>query len=92
MSPNDALQHEMKQPRNSAAPGQKPNGLTIWAIYDSPLDMPGQFVARKWINDTPTSEVLTAATLDELLSKLPTGLHRIPRAASDEPQIVETWI
>lgn len=66
--------------------------LELWTIYDSPIDLPGGFVARKWVLDKPTSEFLQDKTLDGLRAKLPHGLHCMPRSPGDEPQIVETWI
>ncbi len=63
--------------------------LELWTIYDSPIDLPGSFVARKWVLDKPTSELLQDKTLDGLRAKL---LHCMPRSPGDEPQIVETWI
>ena len=66
--------------------------LELWTIYDSPIDLPGSFVARKWVLDKPTSELLQDKTLEGLRAKLPYGLHCMPRSPGDEPQIVETWI
>ena len=67
-------------------------GIEIWVVYDSPLDLPGVFVARKWVNDVPTEETLEAATLEGIRGKLPEGLYRIPRCLGDELQIVESWV
>ncbi len=64
----------------------------LWTVYDSPIDLPGRFVARKWLLDQPTSELLQDKTLDGLRGKLPQGLTRLPRAPQDDPKIVETWI
>ncbi|NRF83818.1 hypothetical protein HQ619_07745 [Burkholderia gladioli] len=66
--------------------------LAIWVIYDSPIDLPGRFVARKWLLDRPTSVVLQSKTLDELRSKLPSGLTQLPRDPGDDAKIVESWI
>lgn len=66
--------------------------LPLWVIYDRPTDMPNAFVARKWLNDVPTHEVLQAGTLDGLRSLLPRGLHLLPRDPADDPKIVEVWI
>lgn len=66
--------------------------LELWTIYDSPIDLPGSFVARKWVLDKPTSELLQDKTLEGLRAKLPNGLHCMPRSPGDEPQIVETWM
>ena len=64
----------------------------LWTVYDSPIDLPGRFVARKWLLDQPTSELLQDKTLDGLRGKLPQGLTLLPRAPQDDPKIVETWI
>ncbi|MBR8291118.1 MULTISPECIES: hypothetical protein [Burkholderia] len=69
-----------------------PYDLAIWVIYDSPIDLPGRFVARKWLLDRPTSELLQGKTLTELRGKLPAGLTRLPRDPSDDAKIVESWI
>ena len=66
--------------------------LELWTIFDSPIDLPDRFVARKWVMETPTSELLQDKTLEGLRAKLPHGLHCMPRSPGDEPQIVETWI
>lgn len=66
--------------------------LAIWVIYDSPIDLPERFVARKWLLDRPTGELLQSKTLDGLRSKLPRGLTRLPRDPSDDVKIVESWI
>jgi len=68
------------------------NAIALWVVYDSPIDIPGWFVARKWLNETPTPELIQGKTLDELRSRLPKGLIRLERDSSDDPKIVETWI
>lgn len=66
--------------------------LEIWVVYDSPIDLPGRFVARKWLNDQATPELLQATSLDDLRGKLPQGLFRIERDPTDDAKIVESWI
>jgi len=66
--------------------------LEIWTVYDSPIDLPGRFVARKWLMDQPTHELLQDKSLDGLRAKLPAGLTRLNRSPNDEHKIVETWI
>ena len=66
--------------------------LELWTVYDSPIDLPGHFVARKWLLDKPTNELLLDRTLEGLRGKLPEGLTRLERSPQDDPQIVETWI
>lgn len=70
--------------------------LEVWAIYRSPSDYPGQYVARKFLatvpDPTPTTEMFTAATLGEIRALLPPGLNCFDRDDSDDPKIVETWL
>lgn len=66
--------------------------LVIWTVYDGPTDFPGEFVARKWLLDGATNELRKAKTLEGLRAQLPKGLARLPRAALDDPKIVETWM
>jgi hypothetical protein len=66
--------------------------LTTWVIYNSPADLPGRFVARKWLLDQPTPELHQGMTLDQVRDKLPHGLVRIERDPSDDSKIVESWI
>ena len=66
--------------------------LVIWTIYRSPVDMPGRYVARKWVMDHPTRDVLQHKTLAGLREQLPVGLTRIGRQPSDDPKIVEVWL
>ncbi|ART61155.1 hypothetical protein CBP36_19500 (plasmid) [Acidovorax carolinensis] len=66
--------------------------LELWTVYDSPIDLPGRFVARKWLLDQPTNELLQDKTLEGLRAKLPQGLTRLERSPQDDPKIVETWI
>lgn len=66
--------------------------LELWTVYDSPIDLPGRFVARKWLLDKPTNEMLQDKTLEGLRGKLPQGLIRLDRSSQDDPKIVETWI
>lgn len=65
--------------------------LEIWTIYDSPSDLPGRFVARKWLLDRPTETILQDLTLVGLRAQLPAGLTKFPRNDRDDPNIVETW-
>lgn len=67
------------------------NALEIWVIYDKPKDFPDHFVARKWLNDTPTQEVRQSDSLEALRRMLPEGLYRQPRDKHDDLTIVESW-
>lgn len=65
--------------------------LSIWVVYNSPADFPGRFVARKWLNDVATSELVQAESLEALRELLPPGLYCLPRAQEDDAVIVESW-
>jgi hypothetical protein len=40
--------------------------LELWTVYDSPIDLPGRYVARKWVLDQLTNELMQDKTLDWL--------------------------
>lgn len=69
--------------------------LSMWTLYEKPLDYPDQFVARRWLAGAtvvPTEDVLLADNLATLRAKLPQGLHCLPAQPGDDPRIIETWI
>lgn len=72
--------------------------LSMWVIYDHPLDFPGGYIARKWNIGGglkplfATGSTVTGDTLEEVRAKLPRGLYRINRDPRDEPQVVECWL
>ena len=66
--------------------------LTIWVIYKHPKDYPDNFVARKFILDKPTPEILIGSTLEEIRKLLPPGSTRFDRYETDDPVIIEAWI
>lgn len=72
--------------------GAMSEDLFIWVIYNSPTDLPGRFVARKWNRDQPTLELIQGKTLEEVREKLPLGLVMIPRHPRDDLKLVEFWL
>jgi hypothetical protein len=67
--------------------------VTIWVIYDHPRDYPREFVARKWVGDEATGEIICAQSVGALRDKLRVkGLSRLERHHSDDPIIVESWL
>jgi hypothetical protein len=67
--------------------------IPIWSVYEHPRDLPDCFLARKFMLDVVTSEIMTAPTLSELRNRLRTkGLVRVLRSPEDEPRILETWL
>lgn len=72
--------------------------LEMWAVYNSPRDYPGQFVARMFVAVTgdpephATTRFVVAPTLEAVRSMLPWGLVCLARSEGDEAPIVETWL
>jgi len=71
------------------------DSISIWTVYERPLDHPGKYVARRWLatpEPVPTDDLLIADDLESLRMKLPSGLVQMPRQKGDDPVIVEVWI
>jgi hypothetical protein len=67
--------------------------LAIWTVYDHPTDFPEVFVARKFVDEKPTQEIMTDKYLSNLRERLAErGLMLLARDPSDDEKIVETWI
>jgi hypothetical protein len=71
--------------------------LSMWVVYDHPIDMPEHFVARMHEvlesgASVATSNVIVADSLAAVRRALPPGLARIPRYPADDPNIVEVWL
>lgn len=68
-------------------------GLAIWVIYDHPTDWPNHFVARRWVDERPTEDMVLAFDLDRLREFLAEhGFVCLARMEGDDPKIVETWL
>lgn len=69
--------------------------LSIWTIYDHPLDYDG-FIARRFevhaAEARPTTDIVTGTTLAEVRMKLPQDLFQLARQHDDDPNIVESWL
>jgi hypothetical protein len=70
--------------------------LTIWTIYDRPIDHPDGFIARRFEvgggNTVATPEILTGDIEDLRQAFWKAGLMKRKRQDGDEPQIVESWV
>lgn len=66
--------------------------MPLIAVYRSPADYPGKFVARLWDAHHPTNLIMTTDSLDELLQRRPPEMIVIGRQPSDDPIIIETWL
>jgi len=77
-------------------PSGKHAALSMWVVYSSPSDYPGQFVARRWeaqgASPLATEDVLLAGDLQALRDKLPAGMECLSRYPGDDPAVVETWL
>ncbi len=47
----------------------KAKTLEIWTIYDKPKDYPSCYIARKFYNNRPTTDVLISHTLEPLRAR-----------------------
>lgn len=74
-------------------PSTDPPGLPIWVVYDHPLDWPDHYVARLWVGERPTGDMVLTFSLDALREHLADqGFVRLDRNKEDDPVIVETWL
>lgn len=85
--------HEVKQHYLTLKGGSMT--LELWTVYKQPTDYPANFVARKFLNDQPTDEVIIRSNLKDLQQVLinkPKGLMCLQRSPDDDPCIVEVWL
>jgi hypothetical protein len=71
--------------------------FVLYTGYENPRDFPGQFVVRRWLADAggvkcERRPFALGSTLESVRRLLPAGLHCLPRATTDDPVIVETWV
>jgi hypothetical protein len=67
--------------------------LEMWVVYESPIEFPNSFVARRWTSQTPTQNIIIGPDLDQLRALLAArGLVCLSRFADDDPKIVEVWM
>lgn len=67
--------------------------LEIWTVYDHPEDYPNCFVARKFLNDQPTDELIVGQNVEEIRQMFRNkGLQVVPRCPGDMPSILEIWL
>ncbi len=67
--------------------------IEIWVLYNRPIDYPNGFIARKFLNNEPTSEVIKSQDIDFIRWRLrDRGLVPVPRDKNDALAIVECWM
>lgn len=72
----------------------KPKGkLVIITLYEKPVDYPDEYVARVFLNEAPTTLILTAPTAIELHESIPDQYFAwVERMPSDDPKILGTYL
>jgi|EndMetStandDraft_7_1072992.scaffolds.fasta_scaffold05999_11 hypothetical protein len=89
---DDIVQFIFKVTKESLDRGE----LSIWTVFDHPLDYPEAFVARRGVADKdgyhPTQDAIAGELADIRLAMEICGFVRMPRAEVDPMNIVETWM
>lgn len=67
-------------------------GVPIIAVYNSPSDYPGKYVARVWDINKPTKVIVIRDSLEEIRKTIPSYMKRLGACNMDDPVIVETWL
>jgi len=66
--------------------------MPMIAVYDSPKDFTGKFVARLFDMDRVTSHCLVKDTLDEIIQEIPRNFVRMERSVYDVKCLVCTFL
>lgn len=71
--------------------------MSMWVVYDHPLDYPTVFVARRHEvtkeGSRPTDEAIASSNLDLLRDELVgRGLTPLLRNDGDDAKVVEVWL
>lgn len=73
--------------------------ISQYVVYFNPSDYPGKFVVRRFDilrripEPVPAKEPLIVTDdLERARCAVPFGLHRLPRFAGDDANILEVWI
>ena len=78
------------------AEAMKRGALSLWTIYEKPLDQPDGFLARRFESnkdgDGPTLDTVTGELehIRDIFTRA--GLYRLSRSVDDDHEIVETWV
>ena len=69
--------------------------LSLWTIYDHPLDHLDSWVVRRWAvgpDGAVPAESYCCETLEDARKCVPPDLWNLGRQPEDDPLIVETWV
>jgi hypothetical protein len=78
-------------------PSPDDGALTLFVIYERPIDYPNGFVVRRhlvvpgggiWVDPIAVG----VATLEQARAELPDGVVNLGRQPTDHPSIKETWL
>ena len=65
----------------------------VWVIYNRPPDFPNNYVARLWVDEQLTSEMMICPRLEMIEDQLRRmGLAKLMPMDGDDPKIVCTYI
>lgn len=92
--PTNILVEDFAEAIQKVASGEfsKPKAFPIIAIYESPSDQPGKYVARLWATDVPTRYAAIRDSLEDVRKTIPGFMINVGRNPEDDPHIVEIWI
>jgi hypothetical protein len=65
----------------------------MWVVYDHPTDFPNNFVARCWLGEEASGDIIVSPDITALREVLAIkGLYRLERQEGDDPIIMEVWL
>jgi len=71
--------------------------ISMYVIYDHPIDFPNKFVVRRWDivpsvpAPIPNGNPILTDTIEAARLKIPTGCVRIRPDEEDDPKVAEIW-
>ena len=66
--------------------------VEIWAVFDRPNEHPESYVARRFLNNTPTSDFIILPKLEEVeQALLDKGLAQV-KFEGENPKITQVWM
>ncbi len=70
------------------------DGVPIWVVYDHPRDYPNNYVARLWLNESPTTMHMISPDLELLRREINRrgATVKLMPLPGDDPVILETWM
>lgn len=71
---------------------EKCKDFPLFAVYYDTKDYPGKYCARLFDGQQPTRLLVVKDTLDAVRSAIPPWFWRVPRKATDDQKILETWL